>query len=182
MPMINCPECSKLISDRMKKCPQCGHEFSMPERYSNFYEKSEDTYKENYGPQNTHFYVNPSNTYPQNNISDYNKQDVMQKEIAYKVCCPRCGSENISYQREQMASFGAGTNKVVIQQEKKSKGCLWWMCIGFWWVPMYWLLIGWWWRPLFGGRTKSGLNFNANKSINRTMAVCQNCGNSWKVK
>ena len=29
--------------------------------------------------------------------------------------CPKCGSDNISYQREQTASVGASTNKVVIK-------------------------------------------------------------------
>ena len=95
--------------------------------------------------------------------------------------CPRCGSENIMYQREQTGNIGAGTNKVVIQPAKKSKGCLYWMLIGWWWKPMYWLLIGWWWRLLFGGGIRSGLNFSANKSLNRTVGVCQNCGHTWKA-
>lgn len=95
--------------------------------------------------------------------------------------CPRCGSENIIYQREQTGNIGAGTNKVVIQPAKKSKGCLYWLLIGWWWKPMYWLLIGWWWRLLFGGGIRSGLNFNANKSLNRTVGVCQNCGHTWKA-
>lgn len=83
--------------------------------------------------------------------------------------CPRCGSENIMYHREQTGNIGAGTNKVVIQPAKKSKGCL------------YWLLIGWWWKLLFGGGTRSGLNFSANKSLNRTVGICQNCSHTWKV-
>lgn len=95
--------------------------------------------------------------------------------------CPKCGSENVTIQREQTASIGAGTNKVVIQQTKKSKGCLYWMMIGFWFEPMYWLLFGWWWRLFFGGKSRSGINFHADKTINRTMAVCQECGNTWKV-
>lgn len=96
--------------------------------------------------------------------------------------CPKCGSENVNVQREQTASFGAGTNTVVIQEAKRSKGCLYWCLIGWWYKPLYWLCIGWWKNLLFGGKKKGGLNFNANKSINRTMAVCQDCGHSWKVK
>lgn len=95
------------------------------------------------------------------------------------MACPKCGSSNISYQREQTASVGAGTNKVVIQKVK-SHGCLWWLMIGWWWKLIYWMCIGWWWKPLFG-RRNTGLNFYANKSINHTMAVCQNCGHSWKA-
>lgn len=183
MPMVNCPKCNSLIPDRMKKCPKCGHEMSMSEKYPHFYEKQEDEYKkEDYVPQNTYSPGNLQNNFAQNNIANYNNQTFSKVNVSCVTCCQKCGSTNISYQREQTASFGAGTNKVVIQQEKKSKGCLWWICIGFWWVPMYWILIGWWWKPLMGGRTKGGLNFNANKSINRTMAICQSCGNSWKVK
>lgn len=95
--------------------------------------------------------------------------------------CPKCKGDYIVYQREQTGSIGAGTNRIVIQPAKKSRGCLYWLCIGWWLKPMYWLTIGWWWGLLFGGRTKSGLNFNASKSVNRTMAICQNCGYSWKV-
>lgn len=95
--------------------------------------------------------------------------------------CPRCKSEFVNFQRESTGNIGGGTNRVVIQQAKKSKGCLYWIAIGWWWVPMYWLMIGWWWRPLFGGKTRGGLNIHANKTLNRTMAVCQSCGYSWKV-
>ena len=94
--------------------------------------------------------------------------------------CPKCKSENITCQREQTASIGAGTNKVVIQKNTKSHGCLYWLAIGWWWKPIYWLLIGWWWKLLFG-RRKSGLNIHANKSINHTVAICQNCGHTWKI-
>lgn len=49
--------------------------------------------------------------------------------------CPKCGSPNITYQREQTASIGAGTNKVMIQEAKEakeSKGCMYWLAIGWW--------------------------------------------------
>lgn len=97
------------------------------------------------------------------------------------MACPRCGSENIMYQREQTGNIGVGTNRVVIQQPSKSHGCLYWLCIGWWWKPVYWLCFGWWLGLLFGGRNKGGWNIHGNKTINRTMAVCQNCGHSWKV-
>lgn len=83
--------------------------------------------------------------------------------------CPECKSENVTVQREQTANIGAGTNKIVIQEPKRSRGSL------------YWLFIGWWKTLLFGGRKKSGLNFHANKNINKTIAICQNCGHTWKV-
>ena len=102
--------------------------------------------------------------------------------MSNSVRCPRCGSTKISFQREQTASVGAHTNKVYVQPAKETHGCFWWVCIGWWWVPIYWLLIGWWWKPLFGRRRRGGLGLHADKTINRTVAVCQNCGHSWKVK
>lgn len=95
------------------------------------------------------------------------------------MTCPKCKSNSISYQREQAGTMGTSTNTVVIQKVK-SHSCLWWLMIGWWWKLIYWICIGWWWKPLFG-KKKSGLNIHANKSINRTMAVCQNCGHSWKA-
>lgn len=93
--------------------------------------------------------------------------------------CPKCGSNYINYQREQAGNFGAGTNRVVIQPPKKSHGCLYWLCFGWWLQPLYWLTIGWWWSLLFGGRNRGGLNIYGSKTINRTVAICQNCGYSW---
>lgn len=96
--------------------------------------------------------------------------------------CPKCGGTNISFQREQTASVGAGTNKVVIQQAKKSQGCLYWIVIGWWWRPIRFICFDLWKSLFFGGKKRGGLNFHADKTINRTVAVCQNCGHSWKVK
>lgn len=95
--------------------------------------------------------------------------------------CPKCGSENILIQREQTASLGAGTNKVVIEEPKKSKGCIYWILIGWWWRPICFVCFGWI-KPLIGGKKRSGLNLHANKTFNSTVAVCQDCGHSWKIK
>lgn len=176
MSLIKCKGCGKEISSFADSCPHCGKKVSPSAKYPQFYENSNSAPNSTYNTQNSH------KSYDAPVTQEYSAPAAQPVKVEYKVACPKCGGTNISYQREQTASFGAGTNKVVIQKEKKSKGCLWWMCIGFWWVPMYWLLIGWWWRPIMGGRAKSGLNFNASKSVNRTMAVCQNCGHSWKVK
>ncbi len=95
--------------------------------------------------------------------------------------CPKCGGLNVTFQREQTGSIGAGTNKVVIHQAKKSKGCVYWCLIGWWLEPCYWICFGLWKNLLFGGKSKSGINIHGEKSINRTMAICQNCGYSWKM-
>ena len=97
-----------------------------------------------------------------------------------KVVCPRCGSGNITFTREQSGSIGGAQNKVVITKDK-SHGCLWWCCIGWWLAPCKALLnlctLG-----LFKKKNRGGINLGAQKSFNHTVAVCQNCGNSWKVK
>ena len=97
-----------------------------------------------------------------------------------QISCPRCGSQNITFQREQTGNIGAGTNKVVIQTEK-GHSCLYWLLIGWWWKLIYFLMIGWWWNLLFKRHSLGGINVRANKAINHTVAICQNCGNSWKV-
>lgn len=96
--------------------------------------------------------------------------------------CPKCGGTNIAFQREQTASVGAGTNRVVIQEAKKRRGCMYWVCCGWLFELIYWMCIGWWKNLFFGGKKRGGLNFHADKAINRTVAVCQSCGHSWKVK
>ena len=42
--------------------------------------------------------------------------------------CPKCGSENVTVQ-------------VVNETELKEKkhGFLWWLCVGWYWVPLKWI-------------------------------------------
>ena len=94
--------------------------------------------------------------------------------------CPKCGSRNITFHREETGNIGVHQNTVVIQQPKKSHGCLYWLFIGWWYKPMEWICFGWM-KPLFGGRKRGGLNLHAGKTLNLTIAICQNCGNSWKI-
>ena len=42
-----------------------------------------------------------------------------------QATCPKCSSNNITFQREQTGSIGAGTNKVTIQTSK-GHSCLYW--------------------------------------------------------
>jgi len=108
-----------------------------------------------------------------------------------ETTCSKCGSDNISYQREQTASFGGSFHK--FGGGKSGHGCLWWLFVG-WWIWIFWVFkfmfdvilacctLGL--SLLFRRKRNSGINGGAiiaNKSINRTMAVCQNCGHSWKV-
>lgn len=45
------------------------------------------------------------------------------------MTCPKCKSENIQVQT---------VNEV---KEKRKKGCLYWLFIGWWWEPMAWLFL-----------------------------------------
>lgn len=98
--------------------------------------------------------------------------------------CPKCGSSNIVYQREQSASIGGSVHSF---SAGKSKGCLYWLLFG-WWV---WIFKFTWeifkfcctcGLSLFFRKKKAhGSTISASKSINKTVAVCQQCGNTWKV-
>lgn len=79
--------------------------------------------------------------------------------------CPVCGSENVSVQ-------------IVTETELKNKhhGVVWWLCIGWWWVPIWWLcftipaLI----IKIFAPKKQK------LKQRHKTICVCQNCGHKWE--
>ena len=78
------------------------------------------------------------------------------------MICPKCNSENVTVQA------------VSITKDKK-KGLLYWLIVGWWWEPLLWLFltIPMIFISLFG-RKKTTTKV-------QSMAVCQNCGNKWKV-
>ena len=91
--------------------------------------------------------------------------------------CPKCGSPNVSFQRESSGNVGA----TKFSYGRRGHSLFWWLLIGWWWKPIWFITFGWWtWifkRPKRGG----GVAIQANKNINRTVAVCQNCGHTWKA-
>lgn len=162
MALIKCDECGKEVSDKAATCPNCGAPIAS---------------KQNSNTQPT-IKITPVGSDSKNKTKTSNDSVIVESPSMF---CPKCGNKNISYQRELTGSIGASTNRVVIQQPKVSHGCLYWIMIGWWLKPIYWLCFGWWWGLLFGGKARGGLNFHADKTLNRTTAVCQNCGYSWKV-
>ena len=80
--------------------------------------------------------------------------------------CNKCGSENVTCQ--------------VVTEVKMTNdhhGVLWWLLIGFWWIPVKWIMF-----------TVPALILSIFKpkrqkikQKNVTMCVCQNCGNRWKI-
>lgn len=80
--------------------------------------------------------------------------------------CPKCGSEQVTVQV---------TNQVKLVNAHH--GIIWWLCIGWWWILVKWLVFT---VPalivkIFGHKKVK------TKNIQQKMAVCQSCGNSWKV-
>jgi hypothetical protein len=103
--------------------------------------------------------------------------------MAEKIC-PKCGSSNINFQIEQTASIGGSIHRI---GGEKHHGVLYWACIGWWWKPLAWFFR---WLLRIGtlgimGRKRDkgigGKTITASKNINKTMAVCQNCGHTWKA-
>ena len=79
--------------------------------------------------------------------------------------CPKCGSENVNVQ-------------IVNEVELKNKhhGLFWWIFVGWWWIPCKWLFLT---LPAFifklFGRKKQKV-----KNIQKSICVCQQCGNTWE--
>lgn len=83
------------------------------------------------------------------------------------MTCNKCGSSNVNV---QMVSES--------QLKTKHHGILYWLLIGWWLKPLLWIcltlpmIIG----SLFGHKKQKIVTKHSS------MAVCQDCGNSWKVK
>lgn len=82
------------------------------------------------------------------------------------MACPKCYSGNVQIQL---------VNKVKLKNAHH--GILWWLLIGWWWVPFKWifLTVPALFAAIFIPKGK--------KAVNKTvkMNVCQNCGHSWKA-
>ena len=78
--------------------------------------------------------------------------------------CPVCGSENVNVQ-------------IVTETELKNKhhGVVWWLCIGWWWVPIWWLFFT---IPALIIKIFAPKKQNL-KQCHNTVRVCQTCGHKW---
>lgn len=94
-------------------------------------------------------------------LGEYNKNYKERKLEKNKLVCKKCGSENIQVQK-------------ISAQVKKKKGLMYWS-IG-------WLIdLGLW---LFLTLPRLIIQiFKPTKTVTKTdtVAVCQNCGNDWKI-
>lgn len=82
------------------------------------------------------------------------------------MTCTKCGSSNVNV---QMVSES--------QLKNKHHSILYWLFIGWWWRPLLWfcLTIPMIFVKLFGHKKQKIVTKHSS------MAVCQDCGHSWKV-
>lgn len=80
------------------------------------------------------------------------------------MVCPNCGSTRVVVQAVTEVS------------EKRKKGCLYWLFIGWWWEPLAWMVLGIFklLHVLFARHTKI-------VSKTHSAAICQDCGYRWSV-
>jgi len=78
------------------------------------------------------------------------------------MICPKCGSNSVNVQ-------------AVSNVHTKRKGILWWLFIGWWWVPIKWFCFFWLalLAKIFGSKKI--------KTDIEAYAVCQNCGYKWRT-
>lgn len=80
--------------------------------------------------------------------------------------CPKCGSENVKIE-------------IVTEQKfkTKKKGLLYWVTIGWFVEPLLWLFLT---LPKLVYELFKPKRYKV-KTTTKKMAVCQNCGKTWKV-
>lgn len=76
------------------------------------------------------------------------------------MICSKCGNNNVNVQ-------------MVTTKEKRKKGLTYWLLFG-WLIDLLLWLFATAPRLIFA-------IFFSKKKINSTVAICQHCGNSWKV-
>ena len=82
------------------------------------------------------------------------------------MTCPKCGSQNVNVQI---------VNET--QLKTKHKGVLYWLLVGWWWLPIKWLFLT---IPALIVKIFKPKKQKV-KNIRHSMCVCQNCGHSWEI-
>lgn len=75
MGVLNCPDCGKVVSDRLSKCPHCGSPISNSKKYPQFYGSQES---------------NVSNISKENQKFCKHCGQLIDKEC---IICPKCGKQ-----------------------------------------------------------------------------------------
>ena len=80
--------------------------------------------------------------------------------------CLNCDSDQVNVQ--------------VINEQKlvnKRHGIFWWLFVGWWWIFVKWIFFT---LPAFIFAVFVGKRKQI-KNIQKTVAICQNCGNTWNI-
>ena len=81
--------------------------------------------------------------------------------------CRKCGSTDV---------------RLMVTNEMRMKnahhGCFWWMLIGWWWIPVKWIYFA---VPALLAKLFIPKKLYISNKI-YTVAVCQNCGYTWKTR
>lgn len=82
------------------------------------------------------------------------------------MVCPKCNSNNVNIQV---------VNEVKLKNAHH--GIIWWLCIGWWWIPIKWLCF-----TLLALIIKI-FSHKKQKAVNKTVkkAICQDCGHTWNI-
>ena len=77
------------------------------------------------------------------------------------MVCKKCGSDSVNIQ--------------AVAKSKTKKGLFYWVFVGWWLEPFMWLFLTLPWLIIKIFKPKK------HKTKTVSMAVCQDCGHSWKV-
>lgn len=77
--------------------------------------------------------------------------------------CPKCGSDNVTV-----------TALSEIEIHNHHHGILWWIFIGWWWLPFKWLYLT---IPALIAKVFFRRKVIKQKAVSK--CVCQSCGNVW---
>ena len=82
------------------------------------------------------------------------------------MICPKCGSSNVNVQMVSESQLNA-----------KRKGPIYWIFVGWWWVPIKWMCF---FLPALIVKIFKPKQQKI-KTTHKSMFVCQNCGNHWEA-
>lgn len=82
------------------------------------------------------------------------------------MVCPKCKSEDVTVQM-------VTETQLLI----KRRGILWWIFVGWWWLPLKWLVLT---IPALIVKLFAPRRYKT-KAIHKSMCVCQTCGYHWKA-
>ena len=115
--------------------------------------------------------------------------DIHSSNYDAPICCPQCGSRDVSTSVYQENKSGRTFTKTKSRYHEKGHGCLWWLLIGCWWWIfdlMFWifffpirLVIQLFKKRKYSGNSSS-VTHTQNKVTYQTVFLCKSCGHNWK--